>query len=108
METPPFRHIVQVLRWWAWQIATASASAASAVAMAQPGSSTRTIVCTCTLSARPAPTTAFFTMLLVYSATGSPACAGTSSDTARACPSFSVETALVLTKVSSTAASSGR
>ncbi|MBP2291912.1 hypothetical protein J2851_001673 [Azospirillum rugosum] len=47
-------------------------------------------------------------MLLAYSATDSPACAGTSSATARAWPSFSVETALVFTKVSSTAASSGR
>ncbi len=63
---------------------------------------------TCVLSARPCPTTAFFTMLLAYSATDSPAKAGTSRATARACPSFSVETALLLTKVSSTAASSGR
>jgi hypothetical protein len=36
-----------------------------------------------------------------------PACAGTSSAMARACPSFSVATASLLTKVCSTAAASG-
>ncbi|PWC77123.1 hypothetical protein TSH64_21805 [Azospirillum sp. TSH64] len=86
----------------------ASASAASGEAISQPGSSSRTIVWTCAFSARPWPTTAFLTMLLAYSATASPAWAGTSRATARACPSLSVETALLLTKVSSTAASSGR
>ena len=65
-------------------MATASASAASGVVIAQPGSSRRTIACTCVLSARPCPTTDFFTMLLAYSATASPARAGTSRATARA------------------------
>ena len=59
-------------------------------------------------SAWPAPTTDFLTRLAEYSATGSPRSAGASSTTPRATPSFKVEAGFLLTKVSSTAASSGR
>src|ERR1700693_3136935 len=101
-------HRRTVPAWWAWQIATASASAASASAMTQPGNSRRTIICTCPFSAWPAPTTDFLTMFAEYSATGRPRSAGASSTTPRATPSFKVEAGFLLTKVSSTAASSGR
>ena len=63
---------------------------------------------TCALSAWPTPTTTFLTAFGAYSATASPACAGTSSAMPRACPSFSVPAASLLTKVCSTAAVSGR
>ena len=63
---------------------------------------------TCALSAWPTPTTAFLTAFGAYSATASPACAGTSSAMPRAWPSFSVPAASLLTKVCSTAAASGR
>ena len=63
---------------------------------------------TCSFSALPVPTTAFFTTLAAYSATGRPARAGTSRAMARAWPSFSALWALLFMKVSSTAASTGR
>ena len=63
---------------------------------------------TCPLSPWPAPTIDFFTTLGAYSATASPARAGTSSAMPRAWPSLSVAAASLLTKVASTAASSGR
>src|SRR5580700_3068384 len=100
-------HRCTVPAWWAWQIATASASAASGSAMAHPGNRRRTIICTCPFSAWPAPTTDFLTMFAEYSATGSPRSAGAKRTTPRATPSFRVETGFLLTKVSSTAASSG-
>ena len=76
--------------------------------IAQPGSSRRTISWTCAFSAWPAPTTDFLTRLAEYSATGRPRSAGASRTTPRATPSFRVEAGFLLTKVSSTAASSGR
>src|SRR5271163_302903 len=60
------------------------------------------------LSAWPAPVTDFFTRLAAYSKTGRPARAGANTTTPRAWPSFSVDPALMFTKVSSTAASIGR
>ena len=72
------------------------------------GSSTPTIMRICAFSAWPAPTMVFFTRFGAYSATGTPAFAGTSSAMPRAWPSFSVAAASWLTKVASTAASSGR
>ena len=62
---------------------------------------------TCALSAWPAPTTDFLIELAEYSNTGMPRSAGASSTTPRATPSFRVEAGFLLTKVSSTAASSG-
>src|SRR6185437_14202799 len=53
------------------------------------------------------PTTDFLTRLAEYSKTGMPRSAGASSTTPRATPSFNVEAGFLLTKVSSTAASSG-
>ena len=97
-----------VLAWCAWQIATASASAASALSMEQPGKRRRTINWIWVFSAWPAPTTDFLTRLVEYSDTLSPRSAGASSTTPRATPSFRVEAGFLLTKVSSTAASSGR
>src|SRR5271170_1725864 len=76
--------------------------------MAQPGSRRRTINWICSLPAWPAPTTDFLIKLAEYSATGTPRSAGANSTTPRATPSFSVEAAFLLTKLSSTAASSGR
>src|SRR5215471_10035415 len=61
----------------------------------------------CAFSQWPAPTMVFLTRFGAYSATGSPAIAGTSMATPRACPSLRVATASLLTKVASTAASSG-
>jgi hypothetical protein len=76
-------------------------------AMLASGSSIRTMCWTWVLSAWPAPTTDFLMWLAPYSATRRPANAGTSSTTPRARPSFRVEVGFLLTKVSSTAASSG-
>src|SRR5262249_44984090 len=61
----------------------------------------------CTFSLWPAPTIVFFTRLGAYSATGSPASAGTNIAIPRAWPSLRVAAASRLTKVASTAASSG-
>ena len=94
--------------WWAWQIATANASAASLPAGGLPGSRRLTIQATCFLSAWPVPTTAFLIRLVAYPHTEIPASAGASSTTPRAWPSFSVDEALRLMKISSTAAASGR
>src|SRR5579863_8424082 len=97
----------------AWVIATASASAASgekssAATPCHLGSRTFTIMATCAFSAWPAPTTVFLTRLAAYSTTGSPASAGTTSATPRACPSFKVAFASRFMKTSSIAASIGR
>src|SRR6266852_8914363 len=97
-----------VAAWWAWQMATARASAASPASIAAPGSRRRTIISICCLSAWPTPTTDFLIRFAEYSKTGMPRSAGTSSTTPRATPSFKVEAGFLLTKVSSTAASSGR
>src|SRR6266852_1233975 len=96
-----------VAAWWAWQMATARASAASPASIAAPGSRRRTIISICCLSAWPTPTTDFLIRLAEYSKTGMPRSAGTSNTTPRATPSFKVEAGFLLTKVSSTAASSG-
>ena len=66
-----------------------------------------TIMRICTFSLWPAPTMVFLTRLGAYSATGRPAIAGTSMAMPRAWPSLSVAAASLLTKVASTAASSG-
>ena len=87
--------------------AIASASAASSDCGSAFGSSTPIIMRICTFSPWPAPTMVFFTRLGAYSATGSPASAGTSMAMPRAWPSLSVAAASLLTKVASTAASSG-
>ena len=71
------------------------------------GSSTPSIMRICAFSPWPAPTMVFLTRFGAYSATGSPAIAGTSSAIPRAWPSLSVAAASLLTKVASTAASSG-
>ena len=65
-------------------MATARASAASAVGPPAAGSSRAIMNATCALSAPPAPTTAFFTTLAAYSATGRPALAGAIIAAARA------------------------
>ena len=70
------------------------------------GISTLTIMWICCFSPWPTPITAFLTALGAYSATASPASAGTSMAMPRAWPSFSVAVASLLTKVCSTAASS--
>jgi len=88
-------------------MAAARASAASGLVARQPGSSRRTIICTCAFSAWPTPTTDFLMRLVEYSETGMPRSAGASSTTPRATPSFRVEAGFLLTKLSSTAASSG-
>ena len=74
----------------------------------QPGRRKRTIVATCSFAAPPVPVTARFTCLEAYSETGSPAWLAASRITPLAWPSFSEESGLRLTTVSSTAASSGR
>src|SRR5215510_9477361 len=94
-------------RWWACVIAIASASAASADFGSALGSRIFSIIAIWFLSAWPAPTTVFFTWLGAYSATVIPNIAGASMATPRACPSFSVATPSLLTKVCSTAASAG-
>ncbi len=95
-------------RCWAWVIATASASAASGLAASALGSSTFSMACrSAAFRHGPCPSMVFLTRLAAYSATGSPASAGTTSAMPRACPSFSVPCGSRLTKVSSTAASSG-
>ena len=97
-----------LVRWCACVTAIASASAASSDCGSAFGSSTPIIMRICAFSAWPAPTMVFFTRFGAYSATSRPAFAGTSIAMPRAWPSFSVATASRLTKVSSTAASSGR
>ena len=66
-----------------------------------------TIIATWRLSAWPRRSPTFLTRLAAYSNTGRPARAGASSATPRAGPSFRVDPGLMLTKVSSTAASVG-
>src|SRR6185312_3983316 len=95
-------------RWCACVIATASASAASADFGSAFGSRIFSITRIWFLSAWPAPTTVFLTWFGAYSATGIPSIAGASIATPRACPSLSVATPSLLTKVCSTAASTGR
>src|SRR6185437_7417809 len=102
-----FAAITTLPRWCAWHTAMASASAASSDCGDAFGSSTPIIMRICALSPCPAPTTVFLTTLGAYSATDSPARAGTSMATPRAWPSFSVDAPLALTKVCSTAASCG-
>src|SRR4029079_18182357 len=70
--------------------AIASASAASSDCGSAFGSSTLTIMRICAFSQWPAPTMVFLTRLGAYSATESPAIAGTSMAMPRAWPSFSV------------------
>ena len=88
-------------------MAIASASAASADFGSAFGSRIFSITRIWFLSAWPAPTTVFFTWLGAYSATEMPNIAGASIATPRACPSFRVATPSLLTKVCSTAASTG-
>ena len=88
--------------------ANASASAASAPLKSAAGNRIFTIICTCAFSAWPDPTTDFLMRFAAYSPTGRPRLAGVISTTPRACPSCSAERAPAETKVSSTAASSGR
>src|SRR5262249_45960421 len=95
-------------RWCAWVTATASASAASSLSGEALGNRTPIIIRICAFSPWPAPTIVFFTRFGAYSATGTPALAGTKSATPRAWPSFKVAEASRLTKVASAAASSGR
>src|ERR1700677_343473 len=89
-------------------MATASASAASGDFGSALGSRIFSIIKIWFLSAWPAPTTVFLTWFGAYSATGIPNIAGASIATPRAWPSFSVATPSLLTKVCSTAASTGR
>src|SRR6516164_1396780 len=98
---------IALWRWCAWHTAIASASAASSERGSAFGSSTEIIIRTCAFSPCPTPTMVFFTRLGAYSETGTPAIAGTSMATPRACPNFRVAEASLLTKVASTAASSG-
>src|SRR5262249_46468123 len=83
-------------RWWAWVTAMARASAASSDCGSAFGSSTPIIMRICAFSLWPAPTMVFFTRLGAYSATGSPAIAGTSMAMPRACPSLRVADASLL------------
>src|SRR5215471_21675760 len=94
-------------RWCACVTAIASASAASSDCGSAFGKSTLTIMRICTFSQWPAPTIVFFTRFGAYSATGKPASAGTNMAIPRAWPSLRVAAASRLTKVASTAASSG-
>src|SRR5580692_10059843 len=89
-------------------MAIASASAASGDFGSAFGNRILSIIRIWLLSAWPAPTTVFFTWLGAYSATDIPTIAGASIATPRAWPSFSVATPSLLTKVCSTAASTGR
>src|SRR5262245_23412243 len=98
---------VALVRWCAWHTAIASASAASSLCGEAFGNNTPTIIRICTFSPWPAPTTVFFMTFGAYSATVSPALAGTSMAMPRACPSFKVAAALAFTNVASTAASCG-
>src|SRR5688572_5963396 len=77
-------------RWCAWHTAIASASAASWDFGSAFGNSTPIIIRICCFSPWPAPTMVFFTRFGAYSDTGSPAIAGTSMATPRACPSLRV------------------
>src|SRR6202035_1492660 len=88
-------------------MAMASASAASGDFGSAFGSRIFSITMIWFLSAWPAPTTVFFTWFGAYSATEIPNIAGASMATPRAWPSFKVATPSLLTKVCSTAASSG-
>src|SRR5258708_34491715 len=94
-------------RWCAWVTAMASASAASWVRGSALGSSTPIIMRICAFSPCPAPMMVFFTRLGAYSETGRPAIAGATMAMPRAWPSLRVADASLLTKVASTAASSG-
>src|SRR6185312_9596135 len=89
-------------RRWAWVMATASASAESAQVSPAPGRRRRTMKPTWSFSAAPAPTTAFLTSRVAYSATGRPALAGAIRAQARAWPSFKVDEGFLLTNTSST------
>src|ERR1700681_4804610 len=89
-------------------MAIASASAASGDFGSAFGNRIFSITRIWFLSAWPAPTTVFFTWFGAYSATDIPNIAGASIATPRACPSFSVATPSLFTKVCSTAASTGR
>src|SRR2546423_14235493 len=71
-------------RWCACVTAIASASAASSDCGSALGSSTPIIMRICAFSAWPVPTIVFFTRLGAYSATLTPAFAGTSSAMPRA------------------------
>src|SRR5262249_53696302 len=84
-------------RWCACVTATASASAASSEAGSALGNKTPIIIRTCALSPWPAPTMLFFTRFGAYSATGTPALAGTTMAIPRAWPSFNVAAASLLT-----------
>ena len=95
-------------RWLAWQTAIASASASSALSKVARGSRKPIMAAIWRFSPWPVPVTVFLTTLGGYSATRRPFCAGASSAMPRACPSFKVARASLLTKVSSTAASCGR
>src|SRR5665213_1797673 len=88
-------------------MAIASASAASADFGSAFGSRIFSITRIWFLSAWPAPTTVFLTWFGAYSATAIPNIAGASIATPRAWPSFRVATPSLLTKVCSTAASTG-
>src|SRR5215831_16251421 len=110
LELPDHRTAIlntTLWRWCACVTAIASASAASSDCGSALGKSTLTIMRIWTFSLWPAPTIVFFTKLGAYSATGSPASAGTSMAIPRAWPSLRVAAASRLTKVASTAASSG-
>ncbi len=97
----------RLTRSCAWVMATASASAASGLSGRALGSRNLTISATCAFSAWPLPTTVFLMRLAEYSQTSRPARAGATSATPRAWPSFSADCGSQLTKVSSTAASTG-
>src|ERR1700752_4993387 len=88
-------------------MAIASASAASADFGSALGSRIFSITAIWFLSAWPAPTTVFLTWFGAYSETAMPNIAGASIATPRACPSFSVATPSLLTKVCSTRGSGG-
>src|ERR1700692_2445519 len=88
-------------------MAIASASAASADFGSAFGNRIFSIIRIWFLSAWPAPTTVFLCGFAAYSETVIPNIAGASIATPRACPSFSVATPSLLTKVCSTAASAG-
>src|SRR5262249_55503110 len=83
-------------RWWAWVMAIASASAASWEAGAAFGSNTPSIMRICALSQWPTPTIVFLTRFGAYSATVTPALAGTTRAMPRAWPSLRVAAASLL------------
>src|SRR5262249_9615427 len=95
-------------RWCAWVTATASASAGAPMSGEALGNRTPIIIRICAFSPWPAPTIVFFTRFGAYSATGTPALAGTKRAPPRARPGFGVAAASRLPKVAPAAASSGR